>query len=279
MRSEKQMDSEFLSFTLQNTLDEIQKACPEVKAAFALDGNRELITRGANTPESTLARAVELFRELLEKAEVLGGAEDFMIEGVDGVVNVSYIQEIYLVTVASNEVNMDTLNVLTHVLFPTIFNVVEKLGHASNRGDLSRLESELETPVVEKTEVATETSTEEIDVEKSEDKSEPEQKVETSLPEPPVNQFIVEDIKGLLTPSDTVRIDNSVIEQWKELYEGRNIEEADIDTFAGKSLRCKVKPIKDGKLEGQGKIQLPGKLQLVLDIKKGELVRVKPAVE
>ncbi len=279
MRSEKQMDSEFLSFTLQNTLDEIQKTCPEVKAAFALDGNRELITRGANTPEDTLARAVELFREVLEKAEVLGGAEDFTIEGVDGVVNVSYVQEIYLVTVASKKVNMNTLNVLTHVLFPTVFNIVEKLGPVSNRRDPSRLESELETSVVEETEKAMETSAEEIEAEKPEDKSEPEQKVETSLPEPPVNQFIVEDIKGLLTPSDTVRIDNSVMDQWKELYEGRNLEEADVETFTGKSLRCKVKPIKDGKLEGQGKIQIPGKLQLVLDIKKGELVRVKPAVE
>jgi hypothetical protein len=76
-----------------------------------------------------------------------------------------------------------------------------------------------------------------------------------------------------------VRVDNSVIEQWKELYEGKSIEEADVETFTGKSLRCKVKPIKDGKLEGQGKIQIPNKLQLVLDVKKGELVRVKPAIE
>lgn len=273
------MDSELLSLALQNTLDEIQKTCPEVKAAFALDGNRELITRGANTPEDTLARAVELFREVLEKAEVLGGAEDFMIEGVDGVIKVSYMQEIYLVTVASNKVNMNTLNVLTHVLFPTVFNVIEKLGPASNRKDPSRLKSELETPVVEKTEQATEGSAEEIEVKESEDKSEPEQKVETSLPEIPVNQFIVEDIKGLFTPSDTVRIDNSVMDQWKELFEGRNLEEADVETFTGKSLRCKIKPIKDGKLEGQGKIQIPGKLQLVLDIKKGELVRIKPVIE
>jgi hypothetical protein len=273
------MDSEFLSLTLQNTLDEIQKACPEVKAAFALDGNRELITRGANTPEDTLERAVELFREVLEKAEVLGGAEDFTIEGTNGVVNVSYVQEIYLVTVASNKVNKDTLNVLTHVLLPTVFNVVEKLGPTSGRRDLGELESELETPEVEKAEETVESSAEEAEVEKSEDKSEPEQKVETSLPDIPVNQFIVEDIKGLLTPSDTVRIDTSVMVQWQELFEGRSLEEADVETFTGKSLRCKIKPIKDGKLEGQGKIQIPGKLQDVLDIKKGELVRVKPVVE
>ena len=97
--------------------------------------------------------------------------------------------------------------------------------------------------------------------------------------EQPANQFIVEDIKGLLSPSDTVRIDNDVMEKWNEYYENKTIVEADIETFGGKSVRCKVKPIKDAKLEGQGKVQIPGKMQLVLDIKKGELVRVKPVVE
>jgi hypothetical protein len=70
-----------------------------------------------------------------------------------------------------------------------------------------------------------------------------------------------------------------VIEKWNELYEDKTIEEADVETFSGKSVRCKIKPIKDAKLQGQGKVQIPGKLQLVLDIKKGELVRVKPVVE
>ncbi len=99
------------------------------------------------------------------------------------------------------------------------------------------------------------------------------------MPEPAANQFIVEDVKGLLSPSDTVRIDNELIEKWNDIYEGKIIEEADIETFGGKSVRCKVKPIKDAKLEGQGKVQIPNKMQLVLDIKKGELVRVKPVVE
>jgi hypothetical protein len=70
-----------------------------------------------------------------------------------------------------------------------------------------------------------------------------------------------------------------VIEKWNELYENKTIEEADIETFGGKTVRCKVKPIKDGKLEGQGKVQIPGKMQLVLDIKKGELIRVKPVAD
>jgi hypothetical protein len=274
------MDNEFLSFALKNTLDEMQKVCPDIKTAFAIDGNRELIARGASTPENGLVRAIELIRGVLEKAEALGGADDLNIKGMDGRVNVSRMDEIYIVTVASKNADLKYVDTIVHVLFPTVLGVLEKLGPASAIRNPPELESEPEMAAVQEAEQSIEPAVEETKAEMpKEEESERKQEAENNLPEPQVNQFIVEDIKGLLTPSDTVRIDNSIIEQWKELYEGKSIEEADLETFAGKSLRCKVKSIKDGKLEGQGKIQIPGKLQDVLDIKKGELVRVKPAIE
>jgi hypothetical protein len=273
------MDNEFLSFALRNTLDEMQKVCPDIKTAFAIDGNRELIARGASTPENGLVRAVELIRDVLEKAEALGGAEDLTIKGMDGRVNVSRMDEIYIVTVASKNADLKYVDTVVHVLFPTVLEVLEKLGSAPITRNPLELDSEPEMSAVHEAEPSIEPTVEETKAKIPEEESEHTQEAENNLPEPQVNQFIVEDIKGLLTPSDTVRIDNSVIEQWKELYEGRNIEEADLETFAGKSLRCKVKSIKDGKLEGQGKIQIPSKLQDVLDIKKGELLRVKPAIE
>jgi hypothetical protein len=67
--------------------------------------------------------------------------------------------------------------------------------------------------------------------------------------------------------------------QWEELYEGRKFEEVEIGTFDGKTTQCKVKPIKGSKYEGKGVIQIPEKIQLNLEIKKGELVRVKPVVK
>jgi hypothetical protein len=57
------------------------------------------------------------------------------------------------------------------------------------------------------------------------------------------------------------------------------IREAEIQTFSGKSIRCKLKPIKDAKREGKGIVQMPEKIQTSLEIKKGELVRLKPVVE
>jgi hypothetical protein len=97
--------------------------------------------------------------------------------------------------------------------------------------------------------------------------------------ETPVNQLIVENLGGLLVPSDTVRIDNEVLGQWESLYDGRKIEDVEIETFDGKKLEAKVKPIKDSKYEGKGIVQMPEKIQLALEITKGELVRVKPMIE
>jgi aspartate carbamoyltransferase regulatory subunit len=67
--------------------------------------------------------------------------------------------------------------------------------------------------------------------------------------------------------------------QWQELYEDRKIEEAEIETFGGQSTRVKIKPIKDSKFEGKGIVQMPEKIQNALEIRKGELVRVKPVIE
>jgi hypothetical protein len=99
------------------------------------------------------------------------------------------------------------------------------------------------------------------------------------LPEPPVTQVIVESIGGLLVKSDTVRVDNSVIARWNDLYGDKKIQEVDLEALDGKTTRCKFKPIKDSKYEGKGVIQMPEKIQAALETTKGELVMVKPVVE
>jgi len=82
-----------------------------------------------------------------------------------------------------------------------------------------------------------------------------------------------------LIKSDTVRIDNSVISRWNDLYGDKTIQEVYLEALDGKTTRCKFKPIKDSKYEGKGVIQMPEKIQAALETSKGELVMVKPVVE
>jgi len=272
------MENEVYTFALKNTLDEIQKVCPDIKNAFVLTKDRELIARDEDTPEEAITRAVSAFEEMLEKAQAIGGVQEVNIEGLNGRLNVSQLGEIYLVTVTSKEADLEHVNTVTHVVVPTILRLLEKFSPAPIEKNPPTLDTEPEEPTVERVEEPeTEEHEEQLEpIEKSETNL---PKTETILPETPINQLIVEDLKGLLVQSDTVRIDSNILQEWKDLYEDRTIEEADVETFGGKSTRCKVKPIKESKLDGQGKIQIPNKVQTTLDVKKGELVRVKPAVE
>jgi hypothetical protein len=218
-------------------------------------------------------RVVDAFDGILERAEAIGGVEGVTIEGNNGRVNVSNVNDLYLVTITSRKADMNYVNTLTHVLIPTVLKLLEKILPTSPQSNLPPPEtSEPKIPLVEKLEEPLK----ELD----EETIKPEEiKFEQLLPEPPVNQLIVENLGGLLVPSDTVRIDSQIMSQWEELYEGRKFEEVEIGTFDGKTTQCKVKPIKGSKYEGKGVIQIPEKIQLNLEIKKGELVRVKPVVK
>jgi hypothetical protein len=97
------------------------------------------------------------------------------------------------------------------------------------------------------------------------------------LPEPS-NQFIVDTLGGLLVRGDTVQVDAETLSQWSEYYDGAEINQVEIESFNGTSTTCKVKPIKDTKMEGKGIIRIPERACQDLEVKKGELVKVKPVI-
>jgi len=174
---------------------------------------------------------------------------------------------------------MKYVSTVTRVVIPAVIRLLDKTAPAPFNDTPLQLEAEPEESTFEEAETTSEELDEESEKTEHEEQAESGNKSETVFPKAPVNQFIVENLGGLFVSGDTVRIDNDILLKWKELYEDRAIEEAEIETFSGKSARCKLKPIKDSKHEGKGIIQIPEKIQAALDIRKGELVRVKPVVE
>jgi hypothetical protein len=183
-------------------------------------------------------------------------------------VRVSSVNGLYLVTVSSKNADTKYLDTITQVLVPTILKLLEKIHPASIKSKPSEYRVEQETPVREFEETSEHTTEETEEIVQEE-----------ILPDMPVNQFIVENLEGLFAPSDTVRIDSDVMSQWNKLFKDRKIEKVEIEAFNGKTVRCKVKPIKNAKHEGKGAVQIPKKMQLALEIGKGELVRAKPIFE
>jgi len=273
------MDNEVYSSALKNTLNEIRNVCPDITNTFMFREDGETIAGDENIPEKTMVHGVDAFDGILEKAKAIGGVEGITFEGSNGRITVSHVDDFYLVTVTSRKADMNYVNTVTRVLVPTVLKLLEKISPTplKNNPPLTKMEPEISK--VKKFEEPLAEPLEETIMEKPKETMKPGTKPEPSLPEPPVNQLIVENLGGLLVPSDTIRIDGETLSQWEELYEGRKIGEVEIETFDGKTTRCKVKPIKDSKYEGKGIIQMPEKIQLTLEIKKGELVRAKPIVE
>ncbi|PMB75147.1 MAG: hypothetical protein C0193_01840 [Candidatus Bathyarchaeota archaeon] len=267
------MDSELYSFALKNTLNEILNVCPDITSAFMFKKDGEITVGDGKTSEKTIMRVADLFDDILGKADAIGGFKCAVVNGSMGRVNISSMGEFYLVTVTPAKADMNYVNTLTNVLIPTVLKLLDKIHPAPTKNAPPSFK--VETPEVEEPEEKVEEPIQEITMEEKKETVEPE----ALLPEPPVSQLIVENLGGLLVPSDTVRIDSAVLTQWNELYNEIEIGEVEIETFDGKSTRCKVKPIKDAKYEGKGIIQMPEKIQLTLEIKKGELVRVKPVIE
>jgi len=264
------MDNEVYSFALKSALNEIQKICPDITSAFLFGEDGEIIVGDEKTPEKTMISVVDAFDGVFEKADAIGKVEHITLEGSNGRVNISCVNDVYLVTVASKNADVNYVNTVVHVLIPTVLKLIEKISPIPLKSSETLLMPKNEPkPMVEPSEEIFEEHSETLERE-----IKPEPSAESSA-----NQLIVENLGGLLVPSDTVRIDSEILGQWETIYEGRKIEEVEIETFDGKTVRCKVKPIKGSKSEGKGVIQMPEKVQLALDIRKGELVRVKPVIE
>lgn len=266
------MDNEAYSFALKNALNEIRNVCPDIQSSFMFREDGEIVAGDENTPQKTITCVTEAFDGILDKAEAIGGVEGITLEAGKGTVNVLCVDNLYLVTVTSKKADMNLVNTVTRVLIPTVLKLLEKISPAP----LKNTPALPETPIVEeKSEKITEELTEEPVSGETEETSESD----PMLPEPPVNQLIVGKLGGILVPSDTVRIDSETLSQWEELYDGKKVGEVEVKTFDGKTTQCKIRPIKDSKYEGKGIIRMPDKIQLTLEIKKGELVRVKPIVQ
>ena len=272
------MRNEVYSFALKNTLKEIRRVCPNVANTFLFREDGEILVNDENTPEKTIVQVVAAFDGLLEKADTVGRVKCIILEGSKGRIEVSRVNDLYLGMVISRKEDVNHTNTVARVLVPTVLRLLEKIHPAPVKSQSLAPETEPEFSTVKKSEEPVE-EPEETLTEEAEETTETEIEGKPLLPEPPVNQLIVENIGGFFAPSDIVRIDTEVLLQWKELFSDCKIEEVEIETFDGRTTQCKVKPIKDSKYEGKGVIQIPQKIQLTLEIKKGKLVRVKPIVE
>jgi hypothetical protein len=216
---------------------------------------------------------MDVLDETLEKAKILGDLECISFEGAKGTVHVSHLNEFYLVTVVPEKADTKRIEMFAGVLVPTVLKLLERITPALDSPPKLENERSEGEPFIKSDKPSADIA------DKREAHGPAQASPEKVPPKPQVDQFIVENAQSLFASPDTVRIDGETLSRWMELYEDKRIEEATVETFGGKSVRCRLKPLKDWKLDGKGIIQIPQKIQQRLDVKKGELVRVKPVIE
>jgi len=244
------MSDEMYTFALKTTLNEIKKTCPTVKQAFIFAEDPEITTADDSVDAPTLRNAVNAVKAIIQHAKAIGGINTITFNSANGTAHVTHIENLYLTTITAKETDQTSINTLTQALIPIILKLLTKIPTIP-----------LDSPAPSSQE-ATATALEK----------------ETFLPKPPVNQLLIDDLNGFLVPQDTVRIDNAIIAQWSKLYPDKRIEQVEVEALNGETTRCKFKPAKDSH-EGNGTIQMPEKIQLALQIKKGELVMIKPVIK
>jgi len=269
------MDNEIYAFALKNALNEIQNICPDITNALIFGEDGAIIATDEKIPEKTTVRIINALDNIIEKTQTIGDLEKITIEGSKGRMNTSRTNSFYFVTTTSQNADLKYVDAITSVMIPTILKVVENFHPAPLKNNLQKTQQKPTISIEDETDEPKEFCESSLEGEnKPKENFKPE--TDSLLVETPANQLIVDNLGGLLVPSDTVRVENQILLQWEEQCEGKEIEGIQLETFDGKTIQCKVKPIKDSKQEGKGIIQVPEKIRQELEIKKGELVKVRP---
>jgi predicted regulator of Ras-like GTPase activity (Roadblock/LC7/MglB family) len=293
------MNEEIYATAFKTALAEIKNVCPDVNSAYILLNNGKVVSNDDNAIDSTIEKTMNTLQELTDKSSSLGGLSDLVVDGEKGKVYVSQVNGTYSVMALSKRADLAFLRTITNIVFPTVLKVLEGINSETSEILLSTpLKS---TPIIpEKPLIPTPTPLEpEIEEENVEETTEETEKLETNttvrhrpsesadeedeeeietVVELPSQQLIVDKFGGLMVRSDTVQLDSDVLDKWASTLNLDEIREVDIETFRGKTVRCKAKVINDEKLQGRGIVRIPEKTCAALELKRGELVRVKPVV-
>jgi len=237
------MNRDPYAIALDSALTEIKKAYPDIKNSFIFTKNGTIITRDQETDEKTMNNVRETFENLKEKTKTIGNLKSFHITAKNGKLTLSNINDMHLLLATSKNADKNHIYSITHVIIPTILKTLETFAP-------------------------------------------------THLQSPPTKKLIVDTLSGFFA-GDSVQIDAEILRDWtknndprarvkatltKEQNTQESINNVKIETFGGNSTICKVKEINDDKLKGKNMIRIPEKLCKSLEINKGDLVKVKPAL-
>jgi predicted regulator of Ras-like GTPase activity (Roadblock/LC7/MglB family) len=298
------VNEEICNVALRNALIGIKDAMADLNWSFILmsDGT---IVRGDDSPvDPAIAKAASSFQTLAEKATVIGDLDNMLLNGEKSKVYVSSVNDMYLVAGLTKNADLVYFRTITRAVLPTVLKVLESVTTSIANAPTPQKPTPImplspartPEPTLTKravTELPIEQEQEEAEsfpeAEQNEENEEvTELEPELQIPEKeetpkrpqeiPSQQLIVDRFSGFMVKTDTVQLDAEILKRWSEDLDVESVSEVDVETFSGRTVRCKTKIINDPKLEGRGLIRIPEKTCQTLDVRRGELVRVRPVI-
>jgi len=290
---------------LRNALSGIKNAVPDLNWSFIVTKDGTVISSDEGSVDPGMTKAANSFQSLAEKAGAIGGLDNMLINGEKGNVYVSCVSDMYLVAGLARSADLVFFRTITSAVFPTVLKVLDSIeGSLASAPTpfkstpaipFSRFEKPESESLLTKPAASEFKFDEEPKVEEEEEPAETQEPVEPAVSELkapeemelpkqqpvelPSQQLIVDRFSGLMVKADTVQLDAEILKRWSDELDVEGISEVDVETFSGRTVRCKAKVINDAKLEGRGLIRIPEKTCQSLDVRRGELVRVKPVLE
>ncbi|MGQ9460197.1 MAG: roadblock/LC7 domain-containing protein [Candidatus Bathyarchaeaceae archaeon] len=238
------MSKDAYAEALKNALNEVKNICPDISLSFIFKKDGTTVAKDLETTEETIEKIMSSFQSIVGKEDTIGGLQTLIIEGEEGKVHISYINDLYLALATSKNADANFLQAITRVIFPTVLKLLDSV-----------------TPIPTHTPTPAPIPLQSIPIQ--------------STPSTPSEQLIVDTLSGFFV-GDSVQVDLELLKEWSELLNRKSIDEVEIETFSGKETQCKVKELSDPKLQGKRIIRIPEKICKVLEVKKGQMVRVKP---
>jgi predicted regulator of Ras-like GTPase activity (Roadblock/LC7/MglB family) len=247
---------------INNALTEIHKAYPDITHSFIFTNDGSIVTGGTDIDESTLKSVLASFEKLKEKAKAIGNLKSLSINGKNGKVSLSSINDMYLGLTTTDKADESQIHFITHAILPPLLKTLQTFG-SSNMPQNAPQNVPANVPP------------------SALQRFPPNfpQNVPTHLQSPFTKTLVVDPLSGFFD-GNAVQVDEETIVFWSENNESknRNVDLVKIVTVDGNSSVCQVKKITVGNLKGKNRVRIPAKVCNKLKLKRGDVVNVSPDV-
>jgi predicted regulator of Ras-like GTPase activity (Roadblock/LC7/MglB family) len=121
------MDTDVYAVALNNTLNELRSICLDINTSFIFTKDGVVVAADEAATEATMQKTMISLQGIQDKAASLGGLNMLLIDGANGKLAISTVNDLYLATAAAKTADLHHIASVARVIVPTILKILEGL--------------------------------------------------------------------------------------------------------------------------------------------------------